>query len=66
MEYEGSRREGGNQYFLLNITPIGGSAFVLWIDSASYLIRRQVAGPETTDFMDYRTVHGIKSPFGSV
>ncbi len=63
MEYVGSRREGTNQYTLINITPFGGSAFVLWIDSATYLIRRLVAGTQTTEFMSYRPVHGITLPF---
>ncbi len=65
VEYAGRRREGSKEFEVIRVRPTGGSTFELWIDRASYLISRLVekAGTQTTDFMNYRPVNGIKLPF---
>jgi hypothetical protein len=63
----GTHNDGGKSFQVLRITPRGGHAFELWINTKTHLIARSVdrsgVQPQTMYFSDFRTVHGIKLPF---
>jgi hypothetical protein len=63
----GTAQEGGRHFDILQITPEGGRAFTLWIDSATHLIDRtieqQAEDRVVTRYADYRRVGGVMLPF---
>lgn len=65
--YLRGQREGERSFQVLEILPVGGHAFEVWVDEATGLFDRTVetvTGQTTTVFFtDYRAVGGLKLPF---
>lgn len=63
----GKKTNDEGSYWVVKITPKGGSPFELWIDAKTHLIARVAANPGiiqfTTYLSDYRKVSGVKIPF---
>lgn len=49
----------GTSLQVLRITPENADPFELWVDPATHLVRRIVAGNEHADLSDYRTFDGV-------
>ena len=60
---EGVRREGGDAYDVLDVTPSGGKPFEAWFDAGAHLlsrlVTRQGAQTLTNTFLNYRRFEGV-------
>ncbi len=69
IEYSGEKEDQGKRFHVIRITPQGGRPFDIWIDASTYLFDHTVEKSDietrTNYFSDYRTVNGVKVPFGA-
>ena len=67
IEFAGEKGEGGRHFEVLRITPKGGRAFDIWVDTGTWLFDRIVEKTaletQTMFLSDYRDVAGVKVAF---
>ncbi|HEY5094702.1 MAG TPA: aspartyl protease family protein [Candidatus Eremiobacteraceae bacterium] len=66
--FTGKKKLGNNTYNVIRALPRGGYPIDLWLDSATFLLGREVvtfspSRSAVSDFSDYRTVDGVVLPF---
>jgi PDZ domain len=65
--YAGERREDGETYDAVKLTPAGAEPFEVWIDRNTHRIGRAVqltgSHPETEIYSDFRKIDGVLVPF---
>ena len=64
----GRRTEKGRAFDVLTVTPKGSLPFEMWLDAKTHLPARTVIAigrnVTTANFSDYRSVHGLRVPYG--
>ncbi|WP_155805933.1 hypothetical protein [Erythrobacter litoralis] len=55
----GEKEHEGFSFVVLQVTPTGAGSVDLWIDPASFLVRRMVADQESVELSDYAFFHGV-------